>query len=54
MFALPRRPLRIVAATVVIVLALGAMAFNWHLGNDAVDSARYWSTFSPGSSGRSR
>lgn len=54
MFALPRRPLRIVAATVVTVLALGAMAFNWHLGNDAVNSARYWSTFSTGSSGRYR
>lgn len=54
MFARPRRLLRVVAATVITVLALGALVFNWHFGADAVDSAKYWATWYPGSPSRYR
>ncbi|MFE8884393.1 hypothetical protein ACFYLX_00960 [Pseudarthrobacter enclensis] len=42
MFALPRRPVRIIAGGMVAVLALGLFAVSWVFGFEAVDSARYW------------
>lgn len=47
MFALPRSPLRVVAASVVAALALVAFLFSWSLGIDAVNSAKYWAEHSP-------
>lgn len=42
MYTLPRRPIRIVGAALVAVLALAAFFASWGLGVDAVNSAKYW------------
>ncbi|TLM80834.1 hypothetical protein [Pseudarthrobacter sp. NamE5] len=46
MFAFPRRPIRIVGASLVTVLALAAFFASWFLGVDAIDSAKYWAEYS--------
>lgn len=48
MFALPRNPVRVIAASLVAVLALVAFFTCWSLGIDAVNSAKYWAEYSPG------
>lgn len=42
MFALPRRPIRIVGASLVAVLALVAFFTSWSLRIEVVNSAKYW------------
>ena len=42
MFALPRRPVRIIAGGLVATLALGLFVISWYLGVEAIDSARRW------------
>jgi hypothetical protein len=54
MFALPRRAVQIVGAILVAALALAAFFTSWWLGADAVDSAKYWSTWHPGGPRRLR
>lgn len=47
-FVRPRNPLRIIAASVVLLLAAVAIWFCWVLGVDAVERARYFSELFPG------
>ncbi len=50
MFALPRRPVRIIAGGLVAVLALVPFVVSWYLGGEAVSKAQYWAAYTdPGS-----
>ncbi|MCU1567192.1 MAG: hypothetical protein JWQ56_2129 [Pseudarthrobacter sp.] len=53
-FALPRRPVRIIGAVLVTALALTAFFTSWWLGDEAVESAKYWANWYPGAPRRLR
>ncbi|MCY1673780.1 hypothetical protein OVA06_03450 [Pseudarthrobacter sp. SL88] len=48
-FALPRRPVRIIAGGLVAVLALGLMVISCILGNESLATAQYWAARASGS-----
>ena len=49
MFALPRRPVRIIGGGLVAVLALGLMVISCILGNESLRTAQYWAAKASGS-----